>query len=53
MDQEQTDYAESDDARHGSPLVVLAIVGTTLVLVALVFLPILGWFLKTGLGPKD
>ena len=50
---ERDDYAEPGDPRCGSPLVVLAIVGATLVLVAPVFLPLLGWFLKTGLGPKD
>jgi hypothetical protein len=53
MGQEHEDYAESNDPRQGSPLVVVAIVGAAVVLAAVVFLPLLGWLLMTGLGPKD
>ena len=35
------DYTDSPDARRTSPLVVLALVGATVALAALVFLPIL------------
>jgi hypothetical protein len=53
MDQDRDDYADSDDSRTASPLVVLAIVGALALVTGFVLLFVLGWFLKTHLGPPD
>jgi hypothetical protein len=53
MDQEQDDYADTEDPRTGSPLVVLAVVAALAIVTAFARLPLPGWLLKTHLGPPD
>jgi len=53
MDQELDNYADSNDRRPGSPFGVLAPVGVTAFLAALVFLPFLALLTSAALALED